>query len=85
MFFAYILPQFITSHFLNTVICRAEVLNCSEVQFYQFFFLHELSCVASKKSCQGFPGGSEVKNLPADGGDMSSIPGLRGSHLPRRD
>ena len=28
---------------------------------------------------QGFPGGSVVKNLPANAGDMGSIPGLRRS------
>ena len=27
-------------------------------------------------SCKGFPGGSSVKNLPANAGDMGSIPGL---------
>ena len=27
-------------------------------------------------SCEGFPGGSAVKNLPANAGDMGSIPGL---------
>ena len=31
-------------------------------------------------SCEGFPGGSAVKNLPANAGDMGSIPGL-GTHL----
>ena len=29
---------------------------------------------------QGFPGGLVVKNLPANAGDMSSIPSLRRSH-----
>ena len=28
---------------------------------------------------EGFPGGSEVKNLPANSGDVGSIPGLRRS------
>ena len=39
MFFAYILPQFSTCLlvFLITVFCRAEVFNCSEVQFCEFF------------------------------------------------
>ena len=30
---------------------------------------------------RGFPGGSVVKNLPANAGDMASIPGLGRSHL----
>ena len=31
---------------------------------------------------QAFPGGFVVKNLPADVGDMGSIPDLRRFHLP---
>ena len=30
---------------------------------------------------RGFPGGSVVENPPANAGDMSSIPGLGGSHM----
>ena len=30
----------------------------------------------SYKNDQGFPGGSSVKNLPANTGDVGSIPGL---------
>ena len=29
-----------------------------------------------------FPGGPVVKNLPANAGDMASVPGLGGSHMP---
>ena len=32
---------------------------------------------------RSFPGGSEVKNLPASAGDMGSIPSLGRSHMPR--
>ena len=31
----------------------------------------------------GFPGGSAMKNSPADAGDKGSIPGPGGSHMPR--
>ena len=31
----------------------------------------------------GFPGGTVVKNLPANAGDTGSSPGLGGSHMPR--
>ena len=31
---------------------------------------------------QGFPGGSVVKNPPANAGDMDSIPGLGRFHMP---
>ena len=38
-----------------------------------------------KYTCQnvvsGFPGGSVVKNMPANAGDMGLIPGLRRSHV----
>ena len=30
---------------------------------------------------QGFPGGSVVKNLPANAGDMGSIPGPQRSYM----
>ena len=30
-----------------------------------------------------FPGGAVVKNPPANAGDMGSIPGPGGSHMPR--
>ena len=31
---------------------------------------------------QGFPGGSKVKNLPANAGDTDSIPGPGRIHMP---
>ena len=36
-----------------------------------------------KKYKEGFPGGTVVKNLPANAGDMGSSPGLGRSHMPR--
>ena len=35
------------------------------------------------KHSRGFPGGSVVKNLPANAGDMGLSPGLGRSHMPR--
>ena len=35
------------------------------------------------KKIGGFPGGPVVKNPPANAGDMSWIPGLGRSHMPR--
>ena len=32
-----------------------------------------------------FPGGTVSKNLPANGGDTGSIPGLGRSHMPQRN
>ena len=32
---------------------------------------------------RGFPGGSVVKNLPANAGDLGSIPDLEKSHMPQ--
>ena len=34
-------------------------------------------------SNKGYPGGSVVKNMPADTGDMGLIPGLGRSHVPQ--
>ena len=35
------------------------------------------------KECRDFPGGLVVKNLPANAGDMGSIPGLGRFHMLR--
>ena len=37
----------------------------------------------SKGVKQGFPGGTVVKNPPANAGDTGSCPGLGRSHMPR--
>ena len=37
-----------------------------------------LNCI----KIEGFPGGSVVKNPPANAGDTGSIPGPGGSHMP---
>ena len=37
----------------------------------------------SKATCRGFPGGSVVKNPPANAGELDSIPGPGRSHVPR--
>ena len=37
----------------------------------------------TKTLCQGFPGGAVVENLPANGGDAGSSPGLGRSHMPQ--
>ena len=36
-----------------------------------------------KRRDEGFPGGSVVKNLPANARDTGWIPDLGGSHMPR--
>ena len=36
-----------------------------------------------RKTTGGFPGGAVVKNLPANGGDTGSSPGLGRSHMLR--
>ena len=37
-----------------------------------------------KQEMWGFPGGSMVKNLPANAGDVGLIPGLGRSHMLQR-
>ena len=39
--------------------------------------------VASTKQILDFPGGSVVKKLPANAGDIGLIPGLGQFHMPR--
>ena len=39
--------------------------------------------VHTKKIVQGFPGGTVVKNLPANAGDTGSSPGPGRSHMPQ--
>ena len=47
-----------------------------------FFLKLATLSIFQKITEQGFPGGSVVKNLPANAEDMGSIPGLRRSHMP---
>ena len=44
-----------------------------------------LSSFSSLDQCKklGFPGGSVIKNLPANAGVTGSVPGLGGFHMPR--
>ena len=44
---------------------------------------YETLCLTQKiVSSWGFPGGSVIKNLPANAGDMGLIPGLEVFHMP---
>ena len=49
-----------------------------ENNYFQEFLIYLKSY-----SLQGFPGGSVVKNLPANAGDTGSSPGPERSHMPR--
>ena len=40
-------------------------------------------CAFEKQQSRDFPGGSVVKNLPANAGDTGSSPGPERSHMPR--
>ena len=48
-----------------------------------FFCIVKLLLPAKKKVCWDFPGGTVVKNPPANAGDKGSIPGPGRSHMPR--
>ena len=43
----------------------------------------KLKTIALKHLTWVFPAGSGVKNPPANAGDMGSIPGPEGSHMPK--
>ena len=45
----------------------------------------KLAKQSCKKEREGFPGGSVIKNLPANAGDMSVIPNPGRSYLPRNN
>ena len=47
------------------------------------FLFGVMTC--SQMNCGGFPGGSVVKNLLANGGDTSLIPGLGRFHMQRNN
>ena len=50
-------------------------MTCGLVEPHQFD-ANELYKYYHMSICQGFPGGSVVKNLPANAEDVGSIPGL---------
>ena len=45
--------------------------------------IEQCSMLNTKFKIWGFPGGTVVKNLPANAGDTGSSPGLGRSHMPR--
>ena len=60
-------------------------LSLGEVKFHTTlnYFTIKLILKRKKERKKGFPGGSVVKNSPANAGDMGLIPGLGGSHMPQ--
>ena len=60
-------------------------LSLGEVKFLTTlnYFTIKLILKRKKERKKGFPGGSVVKNSPANAGDMGLIPGLGGSHMPQ--
>ena len=56
--------------------------NAMSIKASQQLFSRDLkSCF--KNVCGDFPGGTVVKNLPANAGDRGSSPGPGRSHMPR--
>ena len=68
---------------LHGMVCPVLSGNVSNKFFFQWHWPFQLSlCHLCKlKPHGGFPGGSVVKNLPADAGDVGSIPDLGRSHM----
>ena len=46
-----------------------------EIRLYHNFNTFAIICILVQNK-KGFPGGSAIKNLPANAGDVGSIPGL---------
>ena len=61
----------------------AEGVVFTEMKLNALERLDESKLEKKKKPSRGFPGGTVVKNLPANAGDTGSSPGLGGSHMPR--
>ena len=53
--------------------------------FFPFFQIYQnmIPSLFNKKKYSGFPGGTVVKNPPANAGDMGSNPRPGRSHMPR--
>ena len=49
---------------------------------YVRLFNLEYECIYFKRQCEGFPGGSVVKNPPASAGDTGFIPGPGRFYMP---
>ena len=45
----------------------------------------KINIIALLKNYLGFPGGTVIKNSPANAGDRGSIPGPGRSHMPRNN
>ena len=60
-------------------------LSLGEVKFLTTlnYFTIKVILKRKKERKKGFPGGSVVKNSPANAGDVGLIPGLGGSHVPQ--
>ena len=52
-------------------------------RIYELLQLNHKKITQFKMDKRAFPGGAVVKNLPANAGDMGSIPGLGRSHMPQ--
>ena len=66
-------------------IYRAFYPNATEYTFFscaQGTFSRTDHMLGHKKQASGFPGGTVVKNLPANAGNTGLIPGLGRSHMP---
>ena len=46
-------------------------------------FPWQINYADDKETNQGFPGGTVIKNPPANAGDTGSSPGLGRSHMPQ--
>ena len=73
----FILLQVVDEFSQHHLLKRLSLLHC----IFLPLLLKDISSFTIDASWD-FPGGAVVKNLPAHAGDMGSIPGLGGFHLP---
>ena len=81
---------FVGTHFLFAAGCLLSIQESGTPLQFPSCLVTSFSDTASsmvqvwtETEIQGFPGGSVVKNPPANAGDMGSIPGPGGSHMPQ--
>ena len=84
MFFTniFLLVCGLSFHSLDGIFQRAEVLNFNEIQLNNYFFILFWHYTL-KTHCWDFPGGTVVKNPPANAGDTGLISDLGKSHVPQ--
>ena len=69
-------------YFLGTCYLPGALLTASHASSHFYKYSRKIVTRGLKNHTLGFPGGTVIKNPPANAGDTGSIPGLGRSHKP---